>query len=199
MPLYVRVKKLVCSNFSRKHPKSSRTIGLECWGMCQGTTNYVLGSYCIFLKDVDKISNLPLTLFGVPLFLTRQDFSRFWYPPITSISSTVGYFFFAGSAAVGVAWVGCNGVFPGVDPAAVDLAEDPVAAAPPSPPAGFLGVIVMVAPLFTLPPEALLMEKSGGDGDGDGEMLGDWAGDGELGEGAGVGVQSEGFRVLSGD
>ena len=43
------------------------------------------------------------------------------------------------------------------------------------------------------------MEKSVGGRSEDGEILGDWAGDGELGEEAGVGVQSEGFRGLSGD
>lgn len=122
--------------------------------------------------------------------MTRQDFSRFWYPPITTISSTVGNFFFTGSVTAEVAWVCCDKVFAGVDPAAAD---------PVTPPAVFLGEIVMVAPLFTWPPEALLMENSVGDGVGDGEILGDGAGDGELGEEAGVGAQSEGFRVLSGD
>lgn len=57
----------------------------------------------------------------------------------------------------------------------------------------------MVAPLFTWPPEALLIKKRTGDGVGDGETLGEWAGDGEHGEEAGVGAQSEGFRVFSGD
>lgn len=43
------------------------------------------------------------------------------------------------------------------------------------------------------------MEKSLGDGLGDGEMLGELAGDGEHGEEAGVGAQFVGFRELSGD
>lgn len=65
---------------------------------------------------------------------------------------------------------------------------------------GFLGDIVMVAPLFTWPPEALLMEKSVGDGVATGETPGDRAEDGELeDEEARVGVQLEGLRVLSGD
>lgn len=110
----------------------------------------------------------------------------------------MGYFFFVGSATAAVVWACCDGVFAGDDPADVDPAEDPVV--PPPPPAtGLFGVIVMVAPLFTWPPEALLMENSVGDGVGDGETLGDWAGDGELGEEAGVGAQSVGFRESSGD
>ncbi|TNN61849.1 hypothetical protein EYF80_027966 [Liparis tanakae] len=66
---------------------------------------------------------------------------------------------------------------------------DPPAVAPAAPlPASFLGAMVMVTPLFTWPPEALLTENSVGDGVGDGETLGDWEGDGEHGEEAGVGA-----------
>lgn len=113
--------------------------------------------------------------------MTRHDLSRFWYPPITSISSTVGNFFFAGSAVEAV------------DPAAAAVAVVLVlvAAVDPAAVAGFLGDIVMVAPLFTWPPEALLMEKSVGGGVG--ETPGDCV-DGEE-----VGVQFGGLRVLSGD
>lgn len=66
-------------------------------------------------------------------------------------------------------------------------------------PVALFGVIEMVAPRFTWPPEALLIEKSTGVWVGDGDTLGDWAGDGELGEEAGVGAQSVAFRELSGD
>lgn len=51
--------------------------------------------------------------------------------------------------------------------AGVTVAMPPEEAAP----AGLLGVIVMVVPLLPGPPEALLMEKRGGDGDEDGDAV----------------------------
>ena len=92
-----------------------------------------------------------LTPFGVPLLFTMHEFSRFWYPPITSISSAVGYLFLRTSTVSGLeaaVW-GADGL-----PGEVGEAEAPAA--------GLLGVMVMVVPLFPGPPEALRMEKRGG-------------------------------------
>lgn len=47
-------------------------------------------------------------------------------------------------------------------------------------PAGLLGVIVMVVPLLPGPPEALLMEKRGGDGDEEGDAVQGEDDDGEF-------------------
>lgn len=60
--------------------------------------------------------------------------------------------------------------------AGVPVGMPPVEAAP----AGLLGVIVMVVPLLPGPPEALLMEKRGGDGDEEGDALQGEDDDGEL-------------------
>lgn len=54
--------------------------------------------------------------------------------------------------------------------------------------AGLLGVIVMVVPRLPGPPEALLMEKRGGDGDEDGDAVHGEDDDGELCSG-GFGVE----------
>lgn len=123
-------------------------------------------------KDIN-----PLTAFGVPLLFTKHDRSRFWYPPITSISSAVGYLFFPVPLVLvlgaGVGILACGAAL-GV--AGVPVGMLLVEAAP----AGLLGVIVIVVPLFPGPPEALLMEKRGGDGVEEGDAVQGEDDDGEL-------------------
>lgn len=122
-------------------------------------------------KDIN-----PLTAFGVPLLFTKHDRSRFWYPPITSISSAVGYLFFPVSLVLLGAGVGILACGAALGVAGVPVGMLLVEAAP----AGLLGVIVIVVPLFPGPPEALLMEKRGGDGVEEGDAVQGEDDDGEL-------------------